>query len=99
MIFLEKFKVKLTLLATLIVTAYAFFNNVNFLQTCQAGIATIVIFYILGDMVEDYALKQKELMKKKLENAKNQQLNATLQESDIQNELEPEKILTQNKAN
>lgn len=63
---LEKFKIKITLLASLIVTSYAFFNNVSFMRTCQASIATIIIFYILGDIIEDYVERERKLFDEKI---------------------------------
>lgn len=55
---MEKFKIKITLLASLIVTAYAFFNNISLQKTSITLIFTIIIFYILGGFIEIFLVKQ-----------------------------------------
>ncbi len=66
---LEKLGIKITLIATLIVTIYAYFNNDNFLKTCYAIITTIVVFYFLGGFIELFLKKQLE----KIEEQKNKE--------------------------
>lgn len=55
---MEKFKIKLTILASLIVTAYAYFYKMDFLKTCYAIIASILIFYLLGGFIEIFLQNQ-----------------------------------------
>ena len=61
---LEKFRVKITLMATLIVTLCSYIYNKDFIRTCYIIIATIVIFYFLGGFIEIF-------LKNKIEEAKN----------------------------
>ncbi len=49
---LEKFRVKITILASLIVAIYAYFSHQSLLRTCYALIITIVVFYFLGGFIE-----------------------------------------------
>lgn len=55
---LEKLRIKITIVATIIVTAYAYFSQKDFLKTCYTIILTIIIFYILGGFVEIFLKKQ-----------------------------------------
>ena len=75
---LEKLGIKITLIATLIVTIYGYFNNDNFLKTCYAIIITIVVFYFLGGFIELFFKKQLE----KIEEEKNKE-QAQEQEDNI----------------
>lgn len=62
----KKLGVKITLIATFIVTLYAFLTKVNFIKASYAIIFTIIIFYILGGFIE---IKLKNYMKENKENA------------------------------
>ena len=75
---LEKLGIKITLIATLIVTIYGYFNNDNFLKTCYAIIITIVVFYFLGGFIELFLKKQLE----RIEEEKNKEQEQE-QENDI----------------
>lgn len=48
----DKFRIKITILASLIITAYCFFTNTDFLRTGYIIIFTIIIFYLLGGIAE-----------------------------------------------
>lgn len=48
----EKFKIKITILASLIVTSFCLFFNQSFFKSGITIIMTIIIFYILGGFVE-----------------------------------------------
>lgn len=48
----DKFRIKVTILASLIITAYCFFTNTDFLRTGYIIIFTIIIFYLLGGIAE-----------------------------------------------
>ena len=61
---LEKLRIKITLIATLIVTAYAYLYNDNFLKTCYIIIITIVLFYFLGGFIEIFLKNKIEEIKK-----------------------------------
>lgn len=66
---LEKLKIKITILASLIVTAYAYLYKIDFLKTCYTIIITIVVFYLIGGFIELFLQKQIEEIEesKKLE--------------------------------
>ncbi len=68
---LEKLRIKITLIATLIVTAYAYLHNNNFLKTCYIIIITIVIFYLLGGFVEIFLKNKIEELKMEKEDEEN----------------------------
>lgn len=55
---LEKFKIKITILASLIVTAYAYIYKIDFLKTCYTIIITILVFYFLGGFIEIFLQKK-----------------------------------------
>lgn len=67
---LEKLKIKITIVATLIVTLYAYLYNDNFLKTCYAIIITIIVFYFLGGFIEIFLKNQIEKIKKAREQEK-----------------------------
>ena len=75
----DKFRIKITILASLIITAYCFFTNTSFLKAGYMIIFTIVIFYILGGIAElklkSYVEKIDSLKKENQENEENQDLN------------------------
>ncbi|WP_317367338.1 hypothetical protein [uncultured Tyzzerella sp.] len=60
---LEKLKIKITILASLIVTAYAYLYKIDFLKTCYTIIVTIVVFYLIGGFIELFLQKQIEEIK------------------------------------
>ncbi len=72
---MEKLKIKITILASLIVTAYAYIYKMDFLKTCYAIIATIIIFYFLGGFIEIFLQKQIDKIRetKKIEEENMQQ--------------------------
>lgn len=85
---LEKFRVKITILASLIVTAYAYFSHQSFLKTGYAIILTIVIFYILGGFIEIFLKEEIEHTKEETEE-KNEEQQEQEESSDVlENSLE-----------
>lgn len=68
---LEKLRIKITIVATIIVTAYAYFSHKDFLKTCYTIILTIIIFYILGGFVEIFLQKQIDELYPKKEDEEN----------------------------
>lgn len=87
---LEKLGIKITLIATLIVTMYAYFNNDNFLKTCYAIIITIVVFYFLGGFIELFLKKQFEKIEEKNKTQEKEEYNIEIQDSEevIEEQLE-----------
>lgn len=80
---LEKLKIKITLLASLIVTAYALFNNEEFIKTCYTIVFTIVIFYIIGGFIEIWIKRDierlEELEQLEQEQLENMELNENIE--------------------
>lgn len=87
----KKFRIKITILASLIITAYCFFMKINFLRTCYSIIATIVIFYIVGTIVEMKIKKylEKNCSNNKLENDENLE---EFQDSQTEDDLAKEQL-------
>ncbi|WP_250278441.1 hypothetical protein [[Clostridium] colinum] len=81
---LEKLRIKITLIATLVVTIFAYLYNDDFLKTCYAIIITIVVFYFLGGFIEIFLKNQIE----KLENNKINQDTENVEHLEIEEELE-----------
>ena len=55
---LEKLRIKITILASLIATAFAYFYNVDLLRTCYTIVIIIVVFYFLGGFIEIFLQNQ-----------------------------------------
>ena len=68
---LEKLRIKITIIASLIVTLYAYFYNDNFLKTCYTIIITIILFYFLGGFIEIFLKNQIEKIKKETLDSEN----------------------------
>lgn len=87
---LEKLGIKITIIATLIVTIYGYFNNDNFLKTCYAIIITIVVFYFLGGFIELFLKKQFEKIEEKNKIQEKEEYNIEIQDNEevIQEQLE-----------
>lgn len=49
---LDKLRIKITIMASLIITVYCFFSQENFLKTGYSIIFTIVVFYLFGGFME-----------------------------------------------
>lgn len=89
---LEKLRIKITIVATIIVTAYAYFSHKDFLKTCYTIILTIIIFYILGGFVEIFLQKQIDELYHKKQDEQNEQDESVF---DDQDKLD-EEFLTEN---
>lgn len=59
----DKFRIKITIFASLIITLFCYLKDINFLKTCYSIISTIIVFYFIGSLIE---LKIKEYLEKKL---------------------------------
>ena len=81
---LEKLRIKITIIATLIVTLYAYFHNDNFLKTCYTIIITIIVFYFLGGFIEIFLKNQIEKIKE--ETLENESIESELENIDENNE-------------
>nr|WP_317358282.1 hypothetical protein [uncultured Tyzzerella sp.] len=80
---LEKLRIKITILASLIVTAYAYLYKIDFLKTGYTLIVTIVVFYFLGGFIEIFLQNQF----KKIEEEKKLAEENILQEANEQEEI------------
>ena len=81
----DKFRIKITILASLIITVFCFFKDIDFLRTCYSIITTIIIFYFVGSFIE---FKIKSYLEKNL--ISNENNIEDLAEDSIQNLTENE---------